>query len=115
MAKSISEAMTRAVAKFKTCLEMRNLNIEFGQKAFIKGFELCEGRIARRFPELDLDFLKEEEDDVEAGPSNAIVDLFFDEVAFGPSELAVEAPKPVREPEVAESDPIPPSKVEILE
>ncbi|EHA8588520.1 hypothetical protein COCNU_scaffold005638G000010 [Cocos nucifera] len=36
MAKSISEVMTRAVEVFKTSLEIRNLNVEFGQKAFIK-------------------------------------------------------------------------------
>ncbi|EHA8588896.1 hypothetical protein COCNU_scaffold007075G000010 [Cocos nucifera] len=48
MMKSISEAMIQAVKKFKTSLKMRNLNIEFGQKAFIKGFELCEISHQRR-------------------------------------------------------------------
>ncbi|EHA8589542.1 hypothetical protein COCNU_scaffold010768G000010 [Cocos nucifera] len=93
---------------------MWNLNIEFGQKAFIRGFELFEGRVARRFLELDLSFLEEEEEDVDAGPSNAVVDLSFDELAFGPSEPAAEVLEPIWKPEAAESDPASPSEVEIL-
>ncbi|KAG1362673.1 hypothetical protein COCNU_10G008920 [Cocos nucifera] len=118
MAKSISKAMTQAVEEFKTSPEMRNLNVEFGQEAFIKNFELYEGRIARRFLELDLGFF-EKEDDVEVRPSNAVVDLSFDELTSGPSkptaEPTAEVPKPVWEPKAAESDPTPPFEVEILE
>ncbi|EHA8586635.1 hypothetical protein COCNU_scaffold000648G000010 [Cocos nucifera] len=43
MAKSISEVMIRAVEEFKTSFKMMKLNVEFGQQAFIKGFELYEG------------------------------------------------------------------------
>ena len=57
MAKSISEAMTQAMEEFKASFKIKNLNVEFGQEAFIKDFELCEGRMARRFPKLNLDFL----------------------------------------------------------
>ncbi|KAG1355318.1 hypothetical protein COCNU_07G014300 [Cocos nucifera] len=114
MAKSILETMIRAVEEFKISPKMQNLNVEFGQKAFIKNFDLYEGRVARMFLELDLSFLKEEEDDVDAGPSNAIVEL-----AFGPSEPVAEAPEPIRKPEAAESDPaqpfVVPPEVEILE
>ncbi|EHA8589610.1 hypothetical protein COCNU_scaffold011442G000020 [Cocos nucifera] len=119
MARSISEAMSQALEEFKTSPEMRNLNVEFGQEAFIKGFELCEGRIARRFPELDLRFLGEEDDDADAGPSIAVVDPTLDELAPDQSEPALEAPESVPELEAAESDPVPPSvvppEVEILE
>ncbi|EHA8586313.1 hypothetical protein COCNU_scaffold000172G000020 [Cocos nucifera] len=93
MAKSISEAMIRAVEEFKTSSEMQNLNVKFSQEAFIKDFKFYEGRIARRFPKLDLGFLKEEEDNVEVGLSNAVVDLSFDELASSPSESTVEASK----------------------
>ncbi|KAG1327732.1 hypothetical protein COCNU_01G016660 [Cocos nucifera] len=106
--------MTRAVEELKTSSEMQNLNIEFDQKAFIKNFELYEGRIARRFPELDLSFL-EEEDDVDVGLSNTVVDLSFDEHAFGPSEPTTEVLEPVQKAEAVDSDLAPPSKVEILE
>ncbi|EHA8588727.1 hypothetical protein COCNU_scaffold006501G000010 [Cocos nucifera] len=115
MAKSISEAMTRAMEVFKTSPEMQNLNVEFGQEAFIKGFELCEGRIARRFSKLDLSFLEEEEDDVEVGPSNAVVNLSLDEFASGPSESTAEVLKLVRKPEATESDPTPSFEIEIFE
>ncbi|EHA8586850.1 hypothetical protein COCNU_scaffold001055G000010 [Cocos nucifera] len=70
ISKSILEAVARAMEEFKTSFEIKDLNIAFNQKAFIKGFELYEGRIARRFPELDLDFLEEEEIGKEAGPSS---------------------------------------------
>ncbi|KAG1328010.1 hypothetical protein COCNU_01G019440 [Cocos nucifera] len=46
MAKLILEVMTQTMEEFKTSSEIRNLNVEFGQKAFIKDFELCEGRVA---------------------------------------------------------------------
>ncbi|KAG1370929.1 hypothetical protein COCNU_16G000230 [Cocos nucifera] len=119
MAKSISKAMTQAMKEFKTSSEMRNLNVEFSQEAFIKDFELCEGRVAQRFPKLDLSFLEEEEDEVDMGPSDAVVDPPFIEPASSPSESAVEVPKLVRGPKVVESAPaassIAPIEVKILE
>ncbi|KAG1360728.1 hypothetical protein COCNU_09G001910 [Cocos nucifera] len=118
MAGSISEVMTRAMEEFKASFEMRNLNVKFGQEMFIKGFELYEGRITRRFSELDLRFL-EKKDDIEAGPFDAAVDPSFAKLASGPFEPTAEAPKPVRASEAAESPPAPPSatppEVEILE
>ncbi|EHA8588032.1 hypothetical protein COCNU_scaffold003949G000010 [Cocos nucifera] len=103
MAKLVLEVMTQAVEEFTASFETRNLNVEFDQEAFIKDFELCKCRVARRFPELDLKFLEEEDDDVEAGPSYAIVDPSFVELAFGPSEPAIEAPEPVRALEAVKS------------
>ncbi|KAG1330982.1 hypothetical protein COCNU_02G009500 [Cocos nucifera] len=94
MVKSISKVMTRAMEEFKASSKMRNLNVEFGQQAFIKNFELYEGRVTRRFFELDLNFLKEEED-TEAEPSDAAVDPSSIELASGPSEPIAEAPEPV--------------------
>ena len=66
----VSEARALAVEEFKASTEMRDLNIQFGQEAFIKGFELCQEKVARKFPELDLSFLGEESED-EASPSSA--------------------------------------------
>ena len=70
----VSEARAQAVEEFKTSSEMRDLNIKFGQATFIKGFELCQEKVVRKFFELDLSFLDEVSDD-EAGPSEATVDL----------------------------------------
>ena len=75
----VSEARVLAVEEFKTSAEMRDLNIRFGQEAFIKGFELCQEKVARKFSELDLSFLGEESED-EVGPS--------------PTATAVAAPAP---------------------
>ena len=66
----VSEARVLAVEEFKTSAEMRDLNVQFGQEAFIKGFELCQEKVARKFSELDLSFLGEGSED-EAGPSPA--------------------------------------------
>ena len=66
----VSEARALAVEEFKASAEMRDLNIQFGQEAFIKGFELCQEKVARKFSELDLSFLGEESED-EADPSSA--------------------------------------------
>ncbi|EHA8586430.1 hypothetical protein COCNU_scaffold000363G000020 [Cocos nucifera] len=52
--------VAQVVEEFKTSPKM-DLNITFSQETFIKGFELYEGKVVRRFPELDLSFLKEEE------------------------------------------------------
>ena len=66
----ISEARALAVEEFKASAEMRVLNVQFGQEAFTKGFELCQEKVAKKFSELDLSFLGEESED-EAGPSPA--------------------------------------------
>ena len=87
----ISEARILAVEEFKASTEMRDLNVKFGQEAFIKGFELCQEKVVRKFPELDLSFLGQKSED-EAGPS--------------PTATATAAPLP-RTP----STPTPTSKV----
>ena len=51
---------------------MEDLKVQFSQDAFIKGFELCQEKVAGRFSELDLGFLDEASDD-EAGPSKVTV------------------------------------------
>ena len=66
----VSEARVLAVEKFKASAEMRELNVQFGQEVFIKGFELCQEKVARKFSKLDLGFLVEKSED-EAGPSPA--------------------------------------------
>ena len=64
----ISEARVLAVEEFNASAEMRDLNVKFGQKAFIKGFELCQEKVVKKFFELNLSFLGEASED-EAGPS----------------------------------------------
>ena len=64
----VSEARVLAVEEFKASAEMRKLNIKFGQEAFIKGFELCQEKVVKKFFELDLSFLDKASED-EAGPS----------------------------------------------
>ena len=65
----VSEARVLAVEEFKASAEMRDLNVKFGQEAFIKGFELCQEKVVKKFLELDLSFLDEASED-EAGPSS---------------------------------------------
>ena len=64
----ISKARVLAVEEFKASAEMRDLNVKFGQEAFIKGFELCQEKVVKKFFELDLSFLDEASED-EAGLS----------------------------------------------
>ncbi|EHA8588389.1 hypothetical protein COCNU_scaffold004971G000010 [Cocos nucifera] len=94
ISKSTLDMTTRAVKEFKASSKMKDLNIAFGQEAFIKGFKLCEGRMARRFPKLDLSFLEEESDE-EAGPSKAAANSSPIEVVPDSSESTVEVPKPM--------------------
>ena len=68
----VSEAGARAVEEFKASSEMEDLKVQFGQDAFIKGFEFCQEKVAGRFSELDLSFLNEASDD-EVGPSEATI------------------------------------------
>ncbi|EHA8587632.1 hypothetical protein COCNU_scaffold002861G000010 [Cocos nucifera] len=83
--------------EFKTFPEMKDLNIAFSKEVFIKGFELCKGRVARRFPELDLGFLEEEEEvGDEAGPSSTGANLSLVEPAMEVPEPTSEVPKPTK-------------------
>ena len=56
--------------EFKASSEMEDLQVQFGQDAFIKGFKLCQEEVAEKFSKLDLSFLDEASDD-EAEPSEA--------------------------------------------
>ncbi|KAG1358573.1 hypothetical protein COCNU_08G000190 [Cocos nucifera] len=74
--------------QFKTSPEMKDLNIAFSQETFIKDFELYEGRVARRFFELDLSFQKEKEEaGNKVGPSSTWTNL-------SSVEPTVEVPEP---------------------
>ena len=64
----ISEARGQAVEEFKASTEMRDQNVKFSQDAFIKGFELYQEKMVKKFFELDFSFLDEASED-EAGPS----------------------------------------------
>ena len=69
----ISEARVLTVEEFKASAEMRDLNVKFSQEAFVKGFELYEEKVAKKFFELNLSFLDEAPKD-EAGPSPTATD-----------------------------------------
>ncbi|KAG1365731.1 hypothetical protein COCNU_12G007310 [Cocos nucifera] len=99
MSKSISKAGAQAVEEFKASSKMKDLNIAFGRKAFIKSFELCEGRMAQKFSKLDLSLLEEEPNE-EMGSSSAAADPSPIEVVFESSEPAVEVLMPTLEPKV---------------
>ena len=71
----ISEAMAQGIEEFMVFLEMRDLNIKFDQEAFNKSFELCENRMASKFPKLDLDFLNGGALEDEMKPSINAADL----------------------------------------
>ena len=64
----VSEARVLVVEKFRASAEMRDLNVKFGQEAFIKGFELCQEKVVKKFSELNFSFLDEAFED-KAGPS----------------------------------------------
>ena len=65
----VSEARVLVVEEFKASKEMRDLNVKFGQEAFIKGFKLCQEKVVKKFFELNLSFLDGTSED-EAGPSS---------------------------------------------
>ncbi|EHA8586429.1 hypothetical protein COCNU_scaffold000363G000010 [Cocos nucifera] len=85
--------------EFKASSKMKDLNIAFSQKSFIKDFILCEGRVVQRFPKLDLSILEEELDE-EVGSSGAAADPSPIEVVFESFEPIAEVPKPMQESEV---------------
>ncbi|KAG1347995.1 hypothetical protein COCNU_06G018240 [Cocos nucifera] len=88
VSRQISEAKVQAVEEFKFSSEMRDSNVKFNQEAFIKGFKLCEDRMANKFLELDLSFLIEGASDEEAGPSTTVADLPL-------AEPTIEEPGPI--------------------
>ncbi|KAG1338312.1 hypothetical protein COCNU_04G006180 [Cocos nucifera] len=118
ISKPISEVVAQAMEEFKASSKMKDLNIAFGQKMFIKGFELCEDKMTWKFLELDLNFLKEEPDE-EVGSSSTTADPSPVELGPSSSEPIVEAHEPAQEPEQAKSTPTSstatPSEVENLE
>ncbi|KAG1362585.1 hypothetical protein COCNU_10G008040 [Cocos nucifera] len=101
----ILEAKIQAVEEFKASSEMRNLNVKFGQQTFIKGFELYEDGVARKFFELDLSFLDEKVFNEEEGPSIAAIDPSPTKVALEPFKPIIEVPEPALELEVAGNAP----------
>ncbi|EHA8589732.1 hypothetical protein COCNU_scaffold012134G000010 [Cocos nucifera] len=103
MAKLISKVMAWVVEEFKASSKIRNLNVAFGQQAFIKDFKLCEGRVARKF--LELEFLEEEDLDEEVEPSNAMTDPTPTEPASYLPEPTMKMPEPTQKLEVAKSTP----------
>ncbi|EHA8586260.1 hypothetical protein COCNU_scaffold000146G000010 [Cocos nucifera] len=79
-------------------LEIR-MSKSISEKAFIKDFELYEGRVARKCPELDLNFLEEDPDE-EVRSFDATTDPSPIEVVFESFEPVVEVPEPIQELEV---------------
>ncbi|EHA8592094.1 hypothetical protein COCNU_contig69268528G000010 [Cocos nucifera] len=105
MVKLTSEAMAQVVKEFKASSKMWNLNVVFGQQAFIKGFKHYEGRVGQKFFELDLDFLEEEDPNQEVGPFDTMTNPTPTEPASYLPESTMEMPKPTQKPKVAKSIP----------
>ena len=78
----ISNPIAQEIEKYKISFEMRNLNVKFGQKAFNKGYELGEERVANKFLKLDLDFLYEGTSEEAADPSTSITSLLPTELVL---------------------------------
>ncbi|EHA8587613.1 hypothetical protein COCNU_scaffold002825G000010 [Cocos nucifera] len=59
----------RAIEAFKFSKAMEDIKISFAQEAFLEGFEICLGRVAKNFLEVDLDLLIGKPSE-KASPSN---------------------------------------------
>ncbi|KAG1362587.1 hypothetical protein COCNU_10G008060 [Cocos nucifera] len=95
----ISKAAAQAIEKFKISSKMRDLNAKFGHEAFNKGYELCEERVANKFPKLDLNFLYERASEEVVDPSITATDLQPIELASTtpltlPALATIEGPAP---------------------
>ncbi|EHA8586393.1 hypothetical protein COCNU_scaffold000311G000010 [Cocos nucifera] len=66
----VSTAMERAVQNFKSSKDMEDIKIDFAQEAFLEGFQVSMWRVAKNFPNINLDLLLQEPED-RAGPSRA--------------------------------------------
>ncbi|EHA8589777.1 hypothetical protein COCNU_scaffold012270G000020 [Cocos nucifera] len=70
----VSATMKRTVQNFKSSKDMEDIKIDFAQEAFLEGFQVCMGRVAENFFNIDLDLFLEEPDD-RAGPSSIVAEV----------------------------------------
>ena len=107
----------RAIEVFKSSKAMEDIKIAFTQEAFLEGFKVCMKRIAKRFPDMDIDFLIEEPDD-KAEPSYAGIASPVIEPDAETSDPTTMILEPIPEPGVTEDAPTspaaPPLEVENL-
>ena len=92
----IAEAKEQIILDFKALKELEDIKIKFAKEAFVKGFELCQKRVAEKFSELDLGFLGKEsfEDEMEPSTSANLSPTKF--AATEPANSAV-APSEVKD------------------
>ena len=69
------QAMEEAIFTFKSSKELRDIKVAFTQEAYIKGYNLCQLRVAKKFLKLKLDFWsgKSSEDEIELSLSEATI------------------------------------------
>ena len=88
--RQISEVKEQVVLDFKVSNDLENININFANEAFIRGFKLCQRNVVEKFSELDFSFLTVESSDEEAEPSTTSTDLPTTKPTVATSEPACE-------------------------
>ncbi|KAG1360541.1 hypothetical protein COCNU_09G000040 [Cocos nucifera] len=108
-AKKKRRAMEEAISTFKSLEEFRDIKVAFTQRAFIKGYDLCQSRVVKKFPELELGFLSGEpsKDKTKFSSSKAAIPDAATDPAMSTSTIA----KGATLADVAPSSSCPPTKV----
>ncbi|EHA8587441.1 hypothetical protein COCNU_scaffold002240G000010 [Cocos nucifera] len=89
----VDAAVEEAIESFKSSRDMEDIKIAFAQEAFIEGFQIYLGRVAKNFSKVDLDLLMKESDD-RADPSSLRVGVILTDVPSSSIVGAIlEAPK----------------------
>ena len=85
---------------------MEDIKVALAQEAFLEGFQIYLRRIAKNFPDVDLDLLTDEPSD-EASPSNIGIEVAaaspIAKLASKVSKPATVVPEPARESKVAKN------------
>ncbi|EHA8589503.1 hypothetical protein COCNU_scaffold010320G000020 [Cocos nucifera] len=55
--RQVAKAVEQAILSFKSLEKLKNIKVVFAQEAFVKGFDLCQKKVAKRFLELNFGFL----------------------------------------------------------
>ena len=99
--KQVVEAKKQAIQDFKASRKLEDIKIEFAEEAFGKGFDLCQQKVAERFPDLDLGFLMGDSSKDEVEPPTAGADLPYAKSTT--TEPAEPTPTPTKEIAPAEA------------
>ncbi|KAG1327389.1 hypothetical protein COCNU_01G013230 [Cocos nucifera] len=88
------KAKKEAVLEFKTSKELKDIKIQFANKVYNKGFDICQQRVVEKYSKLDLDFLKDEPMNL----SDDEADLPIIRADLSSTEPTVNVPEPTEEP-----------------